>query len=200
LAATGRFFRYALGEVGIVENRVGMASKGSGYPNVMRLGANVPQPRLASKERTRTWGTGLTQPNLTTAQKGTITITAGSTPGFYHFTVSGNDGVATQTEGGWIVVGRPAATLTKTGDNQTGGSLTLTATLVPGSSGGTKTGASIFFSTDAGSLSQRIVQTDSSGNASVTLTLAPGTGTAHVIAEGPYGLGHPMVTFTETSN
>ncbi|MGH9511482.1 MAG: hypothetical protein ACRD2U_05040, partial [Terriglobales bacterium] len=58
LAATGRFFRYALGEVGIVENRVGMASKGSGYPNVMRLGANAPQPRLASKERTRTWGTG----------------------------------------------------------------------------------------------------------------------------------------------
>jgi hypothetical protein len=142
----------------------------------------------------------LTQPAVTTSQKGTVTITAGNTPGFYHFTVSGTDGVATQTQGGWIVVGKPSATLSKTGDNQTGGSLTVTATIVPGASGGTASGASIFFTTDAGSLSQRIVTTDSSGKASVVLTLPPGTGTAHVTAEGPYGLGHPVVTFTETSN
>jgi hypothetical protein len=142
----------------------------------------------------------LTQPNVTTLLNGTITITAGNTPGFYHFTVSGNDGIATQVQGGWIVVGKPAATISKTGDNQTGGSLTLTATLAPGSSGGTATGASIFFTASAGTLSNRIITTDSSGNASVVLTLLPGTGTVHVTAEGPYGVGHPLVTFTETSN
>jgi hypothetical protein len=142
----------------------------------------------------------LTQPAVTTSQKGMVTITAGNTPGFYHFTVGGTDGVATQTQGGWIVVGKPAATLTKTGDNQTGGSLTVTATIVPGASGGTASGASIFFTTDAGSVSQRLVTTDSSGKASVMLTLPPGTGKAHVTAEGPYGLGHPVVTFTEMSN
>jgi hypothetical protein len=142
----------------------------------------------------------LTQPNLTTLLNGTITITAGNTPGFYHFAVSGSDSVATQTQGGWIVVGKPAATITKTGDNQTGGSLTLTATLAPGSSGGTATGASIFFTTSAGSLSSRIVTTDPSGKASVVLTLPAGTGVVHVTAEGPYGLGHPLATFTETSN
>ncbi len=144
----------------------------------------------------------LTQANITTTQKGTITITAGNTPGFYHFTITGTDNVATQTQGGWIVVGKPAATLAKTGDNQTGGTLTLTATLAPGSSGGTASGASVFFTTDSVSatLSSRIVTTDSSGKASVVLTLPPGTGVVHVNAEGPYGLGHPVATFTETSN
>jgi hypothetical protein len=142
----------------------------------------------------------LTQPAITASQKGTITITAGNTPGFYHFTVSGSDGVATQVQGGWIVVGKPAATITKTGDNQTGGSLTLTATLAPGSSGGTATGASIFFTTSAGTLSSRIVTTDVSGKASVVLTLPAGTGIVHITVEGPYGLGHPLATFTETSN
>ncbi len=144
----------------------------------------------------------LTQPNITTTQNGAITITAGNNPGFYHFTVTGTDTVATQTQGGWIVVGKPAATLTKTGDNLTGGTLTLAATLVPGSSGGTASGASVFFTADSVSatLSSRIATTDSSGKASVALTLPPGTGTVHVKAEGPYGLGHPVATFTETSN
>jgi hypothetical protein len=118
-------------------------------------------------------------------------------PGFCHFTVTGSDGTATQTQGGWIVVGNPAATITKTGDQQTGNTLTLTATLVPGASGGTASGATIFFSTDNGNLSQRLVTTDSSGKATVTLTLSSGTAT--VTAEGPYGLGHPVATFTETA-
>jgi hypothetical protein len=113
--------------------------------------------------------------------------------------VQGTDSGAAQTEGGWIVVGNPAATITKTGDNGTGGSLTLTATLHPGSSGGTATGASIFFTTDKGVLSQRTTTTDGSGNATVTLTLPSGSGTATVTAEGPYGLGHPVVTFTENN-
>jgi hypothetical protein len=47
-----------------------------------------------------------------------------------------------------------------------------------------------------------IAVTNSSGVASVTLTLPSTTGTVTVTAEGPYGLGHPVVTpsFTETSN
>lgn len=139
------------------------------------------------------------QASVTTSQSGQVSITAGNTPGFYHYTVTGTDSGAAQTQGGWIVVGKPAATLTKTGDNQSGGSLMLTIALAPGSSGGAKTGATIFFTADKGTLSQRIVTTNSSGNASVTLTLPSGSGTAHVTAEGPYGLGHPVVTFTESN-
>jgi len=147
----------------------------------------------------------LTQPNLTTTQTGIITVLAGSgtAPGFYHYTVAGTDGLGViQNQSGWIVVAKPAATLTKTGDNQTGGvgsTLNLSVALNPGQSGGTSTGATIFFTATSGSLSSRMVTTDSSGNASVVLTL-PGTpGTVHVTAEGPYGLGHPVATFTETA-
>ncbi len=145
----------------------------------------------------------ITQASVTTAQSGTIAFTAGTTPGFYHYTVSGTDntGVA-QTQGGWILVGNPAAALTKTGDNQTGtpgSTLNLTVTLVPGQSGGVGAGATILFTTDAGSLSARRVQTDGSGNASVVLSLPASSGPVHVTAEGPFGLGHPLVTFTETA-
>jgi hypothetical protein len=51
----------------------------------------------------------LTNATITPAQPGTITVTAGSTPGFCHFTVTGNDGTATETQGGWIVVGNPGS-------------------------------------------------------------------------------------------
>jgi hypothetical protein len=145
----------------------------------------------------------LTQRSITTTQTGTITLTADANPGFYHYAVTGTDNSgASQTQGGWIIVGKPAATLTKTGDNQAGmhgTTLQLSVTLVPGSSGGTLTGASVLFTTDAGTLSNRIVTTNSSGVASVTLTLPASTGFVHVTAEGPFGLGHPQVTFTETS-
>jgi hypothetical protein len=100
------------------------------------------------------------------------------------------------------VVGKPAATLIKTGDRQTGThgtTLNLSVTLVPGSSGGSPTGASVLFTTDAGSLSSRIVTTNPSGVGAVVLTLPATPGTVHVTAEGPVGLGHPVVTFTETS-
>jgi hypothetical protein len=130
-------------------------------------------------------------------------VTAGNTPGFYHFTVTGMDGTGVnQDQSGWVLVGNAPASLSKTGDNQTGSpgsTLTLTATLNPGSSGGSNPGASIFFTTDAGSLSSRIVTTDSSGKATVTLTLPNSPGTVHVTAEGPIPLGHPVVTFTETA-
>ena len=142
---------------------------------------------------------------ITTTTNGTITVNAGGAPGFCHFTVTGTDSAGViQSQGGWIVVGNPAATLTKTGDNQLGspgGQITLGVTLSPGSSGGTNTGASIYFNTDAGSLSAPIVVTDQSGSgtATVTLTLPSSAGVVHVTAEGPYGLGHPVATFTETA-
>jgi len=155
----------------------------------------------------------LTTSTITTGAPGEITVNAGNTPGFCHFTVTGTDSGATQTEGGWIVVGNPAATLAKTtGDGQTGTHGTalptpLTVTLSAGSSGGTNTGASVLFSTSGGTLSNGtttgakvIAVTNSSGVASVTLTLPSTTGSVTVSAEGPYGLGHPEVTFTETSN
>ena len=142
------------------------------------------------------------------AGNGLITIVTGGTPGFYHFTVTSLDSSSvTQKQGGWVIVGNPAATITKTGDNQTGGvgtKLTLSATLVLGSSGGTNSGsgASILFSTSAGNFSgsQKIIAvTNGSGVATVTLTLPASAATAKVIAEGPYALGHPVVSYTETA-
>jgi fibronectin type 3 domain-containing protein len=142
------------------------------------------------------------------AGNGLISIATGGTPGFYHFTVTGLDSTGvTQKQGGWLIVGNPAATMTKTGDNQTGGAgtkLTLSATLVPGSSGGANpaSGASILFSTTAGNFSgapKIIAVTNGSGVATVTLTLPASSGTVKVVAEGPYGLGHPVVSFSETA-
>ena len=44
-----------------------------------------------------------------------------------------------------------------------------------------------------------IAVTNSTGVASVTLTLPGSAQTVAVTAEGPYGLGHPVATFTETA-
>ena len=152
----------------------------------------------------------LTPSAITPGQPGEITVASGNTPGFCHFAVTGSDSVETQTQGGWIVVGNPAASLAKTnGDAQTGTKGTtlpqaLTVTLSPGQSGGGSAGASITAS--AGSLSNGtitgskvIAVTNSSGVASVTLTLPSTAETVTVTAEAPYGLGHPVATFTETS-
>ena len=76
---------------------------------------------------------------VTSAANGAITIATGSTPGFYHFTVTGRDSSgATQTQGGWVLVGNPVATFSETGNNQTGAAstnLTLSVTLNAGTSG-----------------------------------------------------------------
>jgi len=156
---------------------------------------------------TPTFDTGISlaviQGSVSTSQKGSVTVTAGNTPGFYHYVLPGTDNAGvTQNEGGWIVVGKPAATFTKTGDGQAGThgtTLNLSVTLVPGASGGTDTGGSVLFTTDTGSLSSRIVATNSSGVAAVVLTLPATAGIVHVTAEGPVGLGHPVASFTETS-
>lgn len=143
---------------------------------------------------------------VSTSSNGAITIVAGSTSGFYHFTVTGVDSTGvTQKQGGWLLVGNPAAAFTKTGDGQSaprGTNITLSVTLNPGSSGGTASGASVLFSTNAGSFggaSQQIAVTNSSGVASVTLTLPSSAATVQITAEGQYALGHPVANFTATS-
>ena len=169
-------------------------------------------PKITSGTATVTLGTPtsdsgislvVSQPTLSAGHSGRITVTAGSTPGFYHYSVPSSDtnGVA-QQQGGWILVGNPPATLTKTGDKQKGAAgsqLTLSVTLNPGPSGGNASGGTVFFTASAGTLSSRIVTTDSTGKALVVLTLPPTAGTVHVTAEGQYALGHPQVTFTETA-
>jgi hypothetical protein len=170
------------------------------------------QPKITSGSGTVTLGTPqsdngitlvVTQPNITPSQDGSITVTAGSTPGFYHFTVPGidNAGVA-QNQSGWIVVGNPPATFSKTGDHQKGApgsKLNLSVALNAGKSGGSAAGGTVLFTTDGGTLSNRLVTTDSSGNAPMVLTLPSNPGTVHVTAEGQFGLGHPMAKFTETA-
>ncbi len=169
-------------------------------------------PKITSGTATVTLGTPtfdsgislvVSQPTLSAGHSGRITVTAGSTPGFYHYSVPSTDtnGVA-QQQGGWILVGNPSASLTKTGDNQKGAAgsqLTLSVTLSPGQSGGSASGGTVFFTASSGLLSSRIVTTDSTGKASVVLTLPSVAGTVHVTAEGQYALGHPQVTFTETA-
>jgi len=149
---------------------------------------------------------------ISPGQPATIEVTAGSTPGFCHYTVTGSDGTATQTQGGWIVVANPPATLAQGGNNQSGSAGTalaqpLTVTLSPGQSGGTATGAEILFTTSAGTLSSGttsgisvIAVTNSSGVASVTLTLPSSAGTVTVTAQDQFALGGASVTFTATSN
>jgi hypothetical protein len=169
-------------------------------------------PKIVSGSGTVTLGTptaetgitlAVTEGTVTPSQNGAITVTAGKTPGFYQYSVPGTDnsGVA-QVQQGWIVVGNPPATLTEQGNGQSGApgtTLNLSVTLAPGKSGGTSgAGADVLFTASAGTLSNRIVTTNSSGVASVVLTLPQNAGQVQVKAEGPWGLGHPVANFTET--
>ena len=169
-------------------------------PKITSGSANV---TLTSQESDSGISVALTQASVTPTQTGTVTITAGSAAGFYHFSITGSDtsGV-TQTKDGWILVGNPPATLAKTGDNQSaprGTTIALSVNLNAGSSGGTNQGATIYFTTDAGSLSAPLVTTDTNGNAAVTLTLPPSPGIVNVTALGQYELGHPVAVFVETA-
>lgn len=155
----------------------------------------------------------LTNAIITPATPATITVNPGSAPGFCHYTVTGSDGVSTQTEGGWIIVGKPAGTLTiASGNNQSASAglalpQPLTVTLNPGSSGLTNSGAGILFSTSAGTLSNGttsgsavIATTNSSGAASVTLTLPATAGTVTITAQDQFALGGASVKFNATAN
>jgi hypothetical protein len=94
------------------------------------------------------------------SQQGSVLISAGSTPGFYHFNVKASDGT---TQGGWIVVGNSPASLARAaGADQSAAAGTvlpvnLSVTLSPGQSGGSAAGASVFFTTSAGSLQNVLV-------------------------------------------
>jgi hypothetical protein len=175
-------------------------------------GTTTLQPRIVSGSGTVTLGIPqsdngitlvVTQPNLTSTQTGSITVTASNAPGFYRFTIPSTDNVGvSQNQSGWIVVGNPPAVLSKIGDHQKGppdGKLNLSVTLHAGKSGGSAAGGTILFTTDAGTLSSRLVTTDSSGNAPVVLTLPANSGAVHVTAEGQFGLGHPVAKFIETA-
>lgn len=154
----------------------------------------------------------LTNATITPAQTGTITVTAGGTQGFCHYTVTGSDGAATETEGGWIVVANPSATLTQTGNNQSGAAGTalaqpLTVTLSPGQSGGSGNGAGFLFTTTGGTLSNGttsgtsvIAVANASGVATVTLTLPATKGTVTVTAQSQFALGGASVTFAATAD
>ena len=171
-------------------------------PKITTGSANV---TLTSDQSDSGVSVALTQPSVTPSQNGTVTVTAGSTAGFYHFSVTSSDTGSTvsQTKDGWILVGNPPATLAKIGDGQTGTigtQLALSVSLNAGSSGGSNQGADIYFTADAGTLSTPIVTTDANGNAAVTLTLPSSPGAAHVTAQGPYALGHPVVVFTEIAH
>jgi hypothetical protein len=169
----------------------------------------------------------ITAPQLTAAPpaNGAITVSSGSASGFCHFTVTGQDSSGvTQTQGGWIVVGNPAATLansTASASGAPGAQVTLSVTLTPGNAISSPVcgtppcgpsyaaGASVLFTVDAGSLAggvypatsglRQIAVAGANGVATVQLTLpASGSSAVHVTAEGPYGLGHPVIQFAET--
>ena len=81
----------------------------------------------------------VTQGTITPSQNGAITVKAGKTPGFYHYSVpcTDNAGVAQQQEG-YILVGNPPALLSSQGNNQSGApgtNLNLSVTLAPGKFG-----------------------------------------------------------------
>jgi hypothetical protein len=166
------------------------------------------------------------QLKLSPLARGAIAVSPGSAPGFCHFTVTGQDSAGvTQIQGGWIVVGYPAATLangTASVSGTAGTQITLSVTLTPGSAISTPVcssapscgptyaaGASVLFTVDAGSLAggvypataglQQIAKANASGVASVQLTLPATAGVVHVTAEGPYALGHSVIAFTETA-
>jgi hypothetical protein len=145
----------------------------------------------------------LTEKSITAEANGKITIKTPVTPGLYSFTVTGKDsGGTAQTQNGWVLATVPAATLTKTGDKQSakrGTKITLTATFVPGSSALSASGIDLLFTASAGTLSERIVRTQSNGQASVALVLPAKAGKVTVTALGPVFWGAPEATFTETA-
>jgi hypothetical protein len=151
----------------------------------------------------------LTDPVITKNKPATIQVKTGGRQGFCHYQVTGSDGVATQTEGGWIVVGAYAGDLAKSGDGQKGKAgeqlpSQLTVNYNPDLPGSPKSGAEIFFVTSDGVLfngkesgTKLIATTDAHGNASVKLTLPAGKGTVTVTAQSQFAVGGAKVTFTE---
>ena len=142
---------------------------------------------------------------ITSLANGAIRIKAPANPGLYSYTVSARDSSGTvQTQQGWVIATVPASAITKIGDRQSGrpgAKIALTATFVQGASGSTGAVAGnvdILFTASAGTLSKRIVRTQSNGEATVELTLPSKAGPVTVTAVGPVFWGSPTATFTET--
>ena len=154
-----------------------------------------------------------------TSQVVDIAAPANTTPGFYHFAVTGTDGagIAT-TQDGVIEVGLPAATMTATGDGQSapaGSTINVSVTIQPGASGAQPGGLDVLFSlSGGGSLAAPsgvqplaasangamiLAPANAAGTAAVVLTLPATAGAVQVRAEGPYAIGHPVHVFTETA-
>lgn len=141
---------------------------------------------------------------------GEIVINTPAAPGLYPFTVTARDSAGTeQTQQGWVLATVPASTLTKTGDRQSakpGARITLTATFAQGApanvdgygTGVSSAGVDLLFTASAGTLSQRIVRTSATGQATVELTLPSKSGPVTVTAVGPVFWGAPTAIFTET--
>ncbi len=189
-------------------------------------------PKFISGSGTVTLGSPSSQAGITvttmnstvnTGQQGSVQVTAGSTPGFYSYTVPATDSSSVSTsQSGWILVTKPAAHSTKTagdGTDRNAAGTTLPVKLsvtLANSPTGNAAGASVFFtitSATGGSMTNTLVGsekaftgtkviavTNGSGVASVTLTLPATAGPVTVQAEGPFGLGHPVATFNETAN
>ncbi|MGH9525656.1 MAG: hypothetical protein ACRD2F_03200, partial [Terriglobales bacterium] len=153
-------------------------------------------------------------------QEVALSVPATATPGFYQFQVTAKDssGVVT-TQTGTVEVGLPVATMTAGNDQSAaaGSAVTLSVTVSPGSSGATPAGLDVLFhiTSGGGSLAAAggtqavavnaagtaiLMPTDSSGTASVTLTLPASAGTVAVEAEGQYAIGHPVQLFEEIAH
>jgi hypothetical protein len=153
----------------------------------------------------------ITGKTITPLANGAIVIDTPATPGLYPYTVTARDSAGTyHTQQGWVLATVPTSTITKTSDGQSapaGSVITLTANFTqgqPATVGGYSTGASssgvdLLFTASAGTLSQRIVRTNSSGQATVQLTLPSQPGAVTVTATGPVFWGAPTATFTVTA-
>jgi hypothetical protein len=143
----------------------------------------------------------ISQPETTTVENGAISVEAGGTPGFYHFTVTSRDSSgASQTQGGWIVIGNPSASLAnyKTpASGAAGQQVTLSVTLNPKTSIGYPAcgtqvppcpaltpsftaGASVLFTVSAGSLSGGVYPVTSTSSTMQQIAVVDTNGNASV--------------------
>jgi hypothetical protein len=160
----------------------------------------------------------ITEAKVTAGQNGAISVVAGTTPGFYHFTVTGQDNSGTpQTHGGWIVIGNPPATLTNNNtpaSGATGSQVTLSVTLNPGTSIGAPAcgpqvppcpvltpsftaGASVLFTVNAGSLSGGVYPATSTSATMQQIAVVDGNGNATVTLTLPVTSGAQVNVIAE---
>ena len=145
----------------------------------------------------------ITEAQVTPSREGAISVStaATETPGFYHFTVTGQDSSGvTQSQGGWIVIGNPSATLTNNATQASGAAgqtVTVSVTLNPGQSVGSPAcgpqvppcpvlppsftaGASVLFTVNAGSLLGGVYPPTSTSSTTQQIAVVDSNGNATV--------------------